>query len=127
LIFWRKWVGLPWSLGADPRSGRAACCFRTAQAAREALGLSWPADRMERWYAAARRGDWRELREDWDRMTDPINRPEPGALIRFDHDDSSFGVGVLADEQTMITVRHHGRLIVGRLSAFSKLNLYCLK
>lgn len=126
-MFWRKWVGLPWSLGADPRDGRAACCFRTAQAVREELGLSWPADRMERWYAAARRGAWRELREDWDGMTDPIKEPQTGALIRFDHGDGGFGIGVLPDERTLITVRHHGRLIVGPLAACGKFNLYALR
>jgi hypothetical protein len=94
LTFWRKWSGLPWGLGADPRDGRAACCFRTAQATREELGLPWP---------------------------------EAGALIRFDRGDDSFGVGVLPDERTLITVRHYGRLIVGPLAACSKMNLYRLR
>lgn len=125
-MFWRDWVGLPWELGADPRSGKAACCFMTAQAAREALGMPWPADRMADWYQAARRGAWGLLREDWAEMTEPISTPEPGALIRFDNADDSFGVGILPDDHTLITVRHLGRLIVGPLSACGKLKLYRL-
>lgn len=126
MTFYRKWVGLPWELGADPRYGKAACCFRTAQATREALGMFWPASWMEHWYARARRGDWEGLRLDWDRMTEPIERPETGALIRFDHDDGSIGVGVLPDDKTFITVRHCGRLIVGPVSACGQLKLYRL-
>jgi hypothetical protein len=127
LTFWRGWVGLPWALGADPRDGRAACCFRTAQATREELGMPWPADRMEHWYSDAQAGAWQGLRWDWVDMTVPIEQPEPGALIRFDNSDDSFGVGVLADAQTLLTVRHHGRLIVGPLSALGRLKLYRLQ
>jgi hypothetical protein len=82
---------------------------------------------MEGWYLDARRGDWGLLRLDWDAMTAPIKKPEAGALIRFDHSDDSFGIGVLPDAQTLITVRHHGRLVVGPLAACGKFNLYCLK
>lgn len=89
--------------------------------------MSWPADRMDAWYSAARRGDWPELRRAWGDMASPIEQPEAGALVRFDHGDGGFGVGVLPNDQTLITVRHHGRLIVGPLSAFSKLNLYRLQ
>ena len=125
--FWRKWPGLPWRLGADPRDGRAACCFRTAQAVREELGLPWPAERMEPWYRDAARGHWRELHEDWAELTEPIEQPEAGALIRFDRGDATFGIGVLPDERTLITVRHYGRLIVGPLAACGKMNLYRLQ
>jgi len=120
-------VGLPWALGADPRDGKAACCFRTAQAAREELGMHWPADQMEHWYSDAQAGAWQGLRWDWLDMTTPIEQPEAGALIRFDNQDDSFGVGVLVDAQTLLTVRHHGRLIVGPFSAFRRLKLYRLQ
>jgi len=127
LTFWRKWSGLPWELGADPRDGKAACCFKTAQAVREALGMSWPAERMDAWYESARSGAWSDLRWDWDDITRPIEKPEAGALIRFDNNDDSFGVGILPDVRTMITVRHNGRLIVGPYSAFRTQRLYCLQ
>jgi hypothetical protein len=127
LTFWRSWVGLPWALNADPRDGRAACCFRTAQATREELGMRWPADRMAHWYSDAQAGAWQGLRWDWLELTTPIEQPEAGALIRFDNQDDSFGVGVLADAQTLLTVRHHGRLIVGPVSAFRRLKLYRLQ
>lgn len=125
--FWSRWVGLPWALGADPRDGRAACCFRTAQAIREELGLPWPADRMEHWYSDASAGAWEGLRWDWEDMTRPIEKPEVGALIRFDNPDDTFGVGVLPDERTLITVRHRGRLIAGPISACGRLKLFCLR
>lgn len=125
-MFWRNWVGLPWELGADPRGGQAACCFATAQAARECLGMPWPAHLMPEWYRLARAGRWERLRLDWAAMTQPIRKPEIGALIRFDNNDDSFGVGVLASEGTFITVRHHGRLVAGPLSACGKLRLYRL-
>jgi hypothetical protein len=89
--------------------------------------MPWPADQMGAWYSAARRGDWPELRRTWEDMTFPIEQPEAGALIRFDHGDGGFGVGVLPDERTLITVRHHGRLIVGPLIACGKLKLYRLQ
>ena len=127
MTFWRKWSGLPWGLGADPRDGRAACCFRTAQATREELGLPWPAELMKGWYAAAHSGDWDLLRRDWHSLTEPIEKPEAGALIRFDRGDGSFGIGVLPDERTLITVRHYGRLIVGPLASCGKMNLYRLQ
>lgn len=127
MTFWSEWVGLPWELGADPRHGRAACCFRTAQAVREGLGLAWPADRMAKWYSAARRGDWQALRVSWLELTEPIQKAETGALARFDNDSGGFGVGVLPNERTLIVVRHHGRLIAGPTSAFRNLNLYRLK
>lgn len=125
--FWSRWVGLPWVLGADPRDGRAACCFRTAQATREEMGLPWPADRMERWYSDASQGVWEGLMWDWLDLAEPIEKPEPGGLIRFDNPDGTFGVGVLPDDQTLITVRHHGRLIAGPLSACGRLKLFRLK
>lgn len=125
--FWRDWTGLPWQLGADPRQGRAACCFRTAQAVRECLGLPWPADRMEGWYRAARNGDWMNLRAQWDELTEPILRPETGALIRFDNLDGTFGAGVLPDSRTFITVRHKGRLIAGPVDSCGNLKLFRLK
>lgn len=89
--------------------------------------MHWPADRMAGWYRGASRGAWEGLRRDWAEMTEPITTPEAGALVRFDNADDSFGVGVLPDEQTLITVRHHGRLIVGPLLACGKLKLYRLR
>jgi hypothetical protein len=89
--------------------------------------MSWPTDRMERWYSDARAGAWQGLRWDWLDMTTPIEEPELGALIRFDNPDDSFGVGVLVDAQTLITVRHQGRLIVGPFAAFRRLKLYRLQ
>ena len=127
MTFWRNWPGLPWAIGADPRDGKAACCFRTAQATCEELGIPWPADRMEHWYASALGGNWANLRRDWSSLTVPIEKPEAGALVRFDHGDGGFGVGVLPDEKTLITVRHYGRLVVGPSTACGKLNLYRLQ
>jgi len=127
LSFWTPWVGLPWELGADPRLGRAACCFKTAQAVREALGLPWPASQTELWYAEAQLGAWDGLRRDWDELAAPTDCPQPGTLIRFDNLDGSFGVGVLPDERTLVTVRHRGRLIAGPLSVCSSLKLYLLR
>lgn len=119
MTFWRDWTGLPWQLGADPRGGRGACCFRTAQAVREELGLPWPADRMEGLYSLAEREDWAELLRHWHQLAEPIDAPEPGALLRFDHPAGSFGVGVMPDHRTVITVAHARRLIVGPFSAFA--------
>lgn len=82
---------------------------------------------MERWYRDAARGHWDDLRRDWHGLTEPIGRPEAGALIRFDRGDDSFGIGVLPDERTLITVRHYGRLIIGPLAACGKMNLYRLQ
>ena len=127
MTFWRDWVGLPWELQADPREGRAACCFMTAQAAREAMGMPWPAHLMPEWYCMAREGRWAELRHDWAAMTEPIKKPEAGALIQFDNRNDSFGVGILPDSRTFITVRHNGRLVAGPVSACGKLNLFRLK
>lgn len=120
-------MGLPWELGADPRSKRAACCFRTAQAVRETLGMPWPASRMSEWYRLARRGDWEALAIDWDLWAEPIKKPETGALIRFWNPSGGIGVGVMPNERTVITVRHLGRLIAGPRSAFGALDLYRLK
>lgn len=127
MTFWHDWIGLPWQLGADPREGRAACCFRTAQAVREGLGLDWPAHRMTSWYSSARWGDWGALRLAWRKMTESIEKPETGALVLFDNGSSGFGVGVLPNERTLITVRHQGRLLAGPITAFRKLDLYRLK
>lgn len=127
MTFWHQWTGLPWELGADPRLGRAACCFATAQAVREALGLPWPADRMAAWYKAARRGSWDALKAEWDALTEPIEEPEQGALIRFDNRDGSFGCGVLPDPKTFITVRHQGRLVAGPVNCCGNLKLFRLK
>lgn len=125
-MFWRRWVGLPWEWGADPRDGRAACCFRTAQAAREELGLRWPSASMPEWYARASQGAWMGLRRDWDMMTTEISKPETGALIRFDNRDGTFGVGVLVDIDTVVTVRHLGRLVVAPRKPLGTLKLYQL-
>jgi hypothetical protein len=128
LTFWHRWVGLPWELGADPRDGRAACCFVTAQAVREQLGMHWPADRMRAWYEEARLGAWEELRWDWSALTETIEGPEAGALIRFDNpSNGSFGVGVLPNDLTLITVRHNGRLIAGPVSACGGLKFFRLR
>lgn len=128
MTFWHRWVGLPWELGADPRDGRAACCFVTAQAVREKLGMRWPAERMAGWYREARLGAWEGLRWDWSELTEPIARPEAGALIRFDNPvDDTFGVGVLPNDLTLITVRHNGRLIAGPLSACGGLKFFRLR
>lgn len=126
MTFWRDWVGLRWALGEDPREGRGACCFRTAQAVREGLGMPWPSDCMAHWYTQARAGDWEALRLDWEQLTVPIERPEDGALVRFDNSNGGFGIGILPNKDTLITVRHHGRLIAGPRSAFGNLSLYRL-
>lgn len=126
-MFYRRWVGLPWAWGADPRDGRAACCFKTAQAAREELGLRWPADRMDGWYEKARQGLWCALRDEWDEFTEPAYCPVAGALLRFDSRDGTFGLGVMAQDEIVITVRHHGRLLVAPRRALSPINLYQLK
>jgi hypothetical protein len=91
------------------------------------MGMPWPAHLMAGWYRMAGAGHWTGLRHDWEAMTEPIKTPEAGALIRFDNSNDTFGVGVLPDERTFITVRHHGRLVAGPLSACGKLNLYRLK
>ena len=88
--------------------------------------MPWPADRMRSWYTAAERGHWRELDEDWGELTEPIERPEAGALIRFDRGDGSFGVGVLPNADTFITVRHYGCLIAGPVNACGSLKLFRL-
>lgn len=126
-MFWRKWVGLPWEWGADPRCGRGACCFKTTQAAREELGMSWPSDRMGDWYARARAGHWDGLRRDWEGLTEEIEEPEVGALLRFDNVGASFGVGVLVEPEIVVTVRHQGRLIVASRRVLGPLTLYRLK
>jgi hypothetical protein len=126
-MFYRRWVGLPWEWGADPRDGKAACCFRTAQAAREELGLPWPSDRMDDWYSRARRGAWIGLKDDWDAFTERIEKPVTGALLRFDNTNGTFGLGVLAEDEIVITVRHQGRLLVAPLRALGPVSLYQLK
>lgn len=126
-MFWRKWVGLPWAWGADPRDGKAACCFRTAQAAREELGLSWPAEHMDAWYKAASAGCWMGLRDDWDQLTTPTERAEAGALLRFDNNDGSFGLGVLVEAEIVVTVRHRGRLVVAPRKPLGSLMLYRIR
>lgn len=64
---------------------------------------------------------------DWMDMTEPIEKPEAGALIRFDNRNDTFGVGVLPDDRTLMTVRHHGRLIAGPLAACGRVKLYRLR
>jgi hypothetical protein len=125
--FWHDWIGLPWSLGADPRQGKAACCFATAQAVREVLGMPWPARQMKQWYSRARARDWLGLQRDWEQMTALIETPEAGALVQFRNADGSFGVGVLPNAETLITVRHYGRLIAGPLAACENLKLHRLR
>lgn len=125
-MFWRRWVGLPWEWGADPRGGKAACCFRTAQAAREELGLPWPAEEMEGWYRRARQGAWMGLRRDWEIFTTEIDKPETGALLRFDNADGSFGLGVLVEPEILVTVRHQGRLIVAPRKPLGSLKVFRL-
>jgi hypothetical protein len=126
-MFYRRWVGLPWEWGADPRDGKAACCFRTAQAAREELGLPWPSDRMDDWYGRARWGAWAGLKDDWDAFTERIEKPVTGALLRFDNTNGTFGLGVLAEDEIVITVRHQGRLLVAPRRALGPVSLYQLK
>ena len=118
---------MPWAWGADPRDGRAACCFKTAQAAREELGLSWPADRMSDWYTRAKRGEWESLYRDWTDMTKEIKKPVAGALLKFDNADGGFGVGVLLEPEIIATVRHQGRLLVVPRKALGLLKLYQLR
>ena len=88
--------------------------------------MPWPADRMRLWYLRAGSGMWWELGKDWKRMTEPIEKPEAGALIRFDRGDGSFGVGVLPNADTFITVRHYGCLIAGPVNACGSLKLFRL-
>ena len=126
-MFYRRWVGLPWAWGADPRDGKAACCFKTAQAAREELGLSWPKDQMDDWYRMARQGAWAVLRDDWDEFTERIDDAVAGALLRFDNPDGTFGLGVLAADEIVITVRHQGRLLVAPRRALHPIQIYQLK
>lgn len=116
-MFYHKWVGLPWRRKADPRTDRAACCFRTAQAVRECLGLPWPAECMDDWYRTAEQGLWPVLRRDWDRRTTMIEGGdgdrEPGDLLMFDStQNDSFGIGVFVTPQAFITVPEGRRLIV---------------
>jgi hypothetical protein len=90
--------------------------------------MPWPSSRMDLWYRDARQGLWRELRAEWEDLAEAISEPETGALIRFDNpSDDSFGVGVMVDARSFLTVRHHGRLVVGPASACGNLRLYRLR
>lgn len=126
-MFWHHWVGLPWQWGADPRDGRAACCFRTAQAARESMGLSWPAGQMEGWYALAEAGAWGMLRGEWNKYTMVAGEPAAGQIVRVDNDNGSFGLAVFVDPATIIAVRHYGRLLVVPARVFSLFSRYELR
>lgn len=109
--FWRSWVGLPWRLYADPRTDRAACCFRTTQAAREEMGMYWPTEKMDRWYSMANNNEWIDLRNEWDEHTYIVDGPPRAGLItKFDCSDGSFGLGVLVPDNVLIAVKHKGRL-----------------
>lgn len=82
---------------------------------------------MDAWYAAAKAGQWEALRLDWDRMTEPIDEPEPGALARFDRLGGRFGIGVLPECETLIAIREHGRLVAGPASVYASFRLCRLK
>ena len=122
--FWANWVGLPWEWGADPRNGKAACCFRSTQAVREQLRLPWPSDRMTDWYRIAKAGRWGTLRQEWSQFTRETDEPQAGTLLRLDNEDLSFGVGALVTPDAALIVRHNGRLHVLPTKHWSSLKLY---
>ena len=122
--FWASWVGLPWQWGADPRQGKAACCFRSTQAVREMLHLPWPGDRMADWYRIAGAGGWALLRQEWSQLTVETNKPQAGTLLRLDNEDMSFGVGALVRPDAALIVRHSGRLHVLPPKHWSSMKLY---
>jgi hypothetical protein len=109
--FWLPWVGLPHEIGADPRDGRGACCFKTAQAVREELGLSWPKERMDEWYQLASANSWEQLHRDWETLTTPCEA-RPGAITLLGDDPlGSFGLGVLASSEFALTSIHGLKLV----------------
>ena len=125
--FWSTWVGLPWQWGADPRDGEGACCFRSSQAVRETLGLSWPAERMQGWYELARADQWQQLRHDWTKNTYEVQAPKAGTLLQFEKEDGSFGVGCLVSPSAAVIVKHESRLYVLTHHYWHQLPLFELK
>lgn len=103
---WRRFIGLPHGLGADPHQGEAADCLLVACAVLAEAGQPYPTVNPH-WFELARNARWDELQSIWREFTEPVSGPEPYAVTLIKNGPAGLGVGVVVDDGLVIT--HHKR------------------
>lgn len=103
---WRRFIGLPHVLAADPYQGEAADCMLVACAVVAEAGRPSPAI-DPKWFELARAGEWATLQSIWAEITEPLDGPEPYAVALIDNGPTGLGVAVVVDDGLLIT--HHRR------------------
>jgi hypothetical protein len=103
---WRRFIGLPHALAADPHQGEAADCLLVAFSVLAEAGRPHP-EPNPHWFELARASRWSELQTIWSDLTEPLSGPEPYAVTLIKNGPAGLGVGVVVDDGLLIT--HHRR------------------
>lgn len=101
---WRRWIGLPHQLGADPRDGKGCCCLKLSQIVLEAAGYE-PPRINDQWYELGQQKRW----DDAARLflehvieTDPWRQ---WSIVPF-WSPEMFGIGVVVQDRMVLTSHH---------------------
>jgi hypothetical protein len=110
MIDWRKWIGLPHKIGADPRNGEAACCLIMAKIILEDAGIKLPVDE-NKMISLAEKKLWPTLSLVFEKKTEFIEKPEPYAVSLINNPTQGLGVGVVVEEagNLYLLMPHHRR------------------
>lgn len=112
MIDWKRWIGLPHEIGADPRLGKAACCLRITQIILSDAGYRFPFE-LNELYRLAKEKDIDAIARAFDSSTVSISAPEAYCMTLFTDERLGIGIGIVVPDEIggrlFLLVPHHRR------------------
>jgi len=103
---WVQWIGLPHGFGARTEDGEAADCLLMVWSVLDESGVKHPPLNPD-WLKIAELGEWSRLKEEWNRITRPLSRPQLYSVALSDHGRNGLGVSIVVSEGLLFV--HHRR------------------
>jgi hypothetical protein len=121
---WMRYIGLPYRLGADPRTGRGTDCIRLVLRVLEDAGFN-PPSVERRWYKLLAQRDYAAIEADWYSLTEQTSVPEQYAMTLLPT-EGDFSIAIVVD-QGILAVRATIGVVWVPLSSMRPLNYRRLK
>ena len=118
---WYPWLGLPHKIDADPRYDGAVSCLKMVELIYEEYGV--PHNPIsDEWYTLAYNNQWDDLYEVFHYNTREDIK-QLYNLVPF-HTSRSFGLGIVVEDDMILTPHHRQGLIVLPISSLKDLTFY---
>ena len=101
---WRKWIGLPHELGADPRDGKGCCCLKLSQIVLAAAGYN-PPQINDKWYVLSQQNRWDDAAKLFLEYVTEADPWTQWSIVPFCSPEM-FGIGVVVQDQMVLTSHH---------------------